>query len=100
MRRLGGKLSEAWERLINLEVVYAVVDPGTSEVRPKMFKVLARISDEDNREFQQSYGRVSGWARRHDKSLATNYVAPQPSDLQQELEFVRTWFERVKKYRN
>jgi len=95
-----GKLSEAWERLINLEVVYAVVDPGTSEVRPKMFKVLARISDEDNREFQQSYGRVSGWARRHDKSLATNYVAPQPSDLQQELEFVRTWFERVKKYRN
>ena len=64
----GGKLSEAWERLINLEIVYSVVDRGTSEVRPKMFKMLARITADDDREFQQSYGRCSAWARRHDKS--------------------------------
>ena len=95
-----GKLSEAWERLIHLEIVYNVVDAGTSEVRPKMFKVLARITDEDDREFQQSYGRISGWARRHDKSPSTNYVAPEPIELEQELELVRAWFERVKKYRN
>lgn len=57
-----GKLSETWERLINLEIAYAVVDPGTSHVHPNMFKVLARITEKDNREFQQSYGRVSGWA--------------------------------------
>ena len=95
-----GKLSETWERLINLEIVYTVVDPGTSEVRPKMFKVLARITEDDDREFQQSYGRISAWARRHDKSLTTNYVAPEPAELEQELTFVRGWFGRVKNYRN
>lgn len=96
----GGKLSETWERLINLEIVYSVVDKGTSEVRPKMFKMLARITADDDREFQQSYGRCSAWARRHDKSPATNYVAPEPADLEQELAFVRAWYERIKKYRN
>jgi hypothetical protein len=95
-----GKLSETWERLINLEIVYTVVDPGTSHVHPNMFKVLARVTDDDDREFQQSYGRISGWARRHDKSLATNYVAPEPGDLETELTFVRAWFDRVRKYRN
>lgn len=95
----GGKLSETWERLINLEIVYSVVDRGTSEVRPKMFKMLARITEEDDREFQQSYGRCSAWARRHDKSPATNYVAPEPGDLEQELAFVKAWYERIKKYR-
>jgi energy-coupling factor transporter ATP-binding protein EcfA2 len=95
-----GKLSETWERLINLEIVYTVVDPGTSYVNPKMFKVLARITEEDNREFQQSYGRISGWARRHDKSPGSNYVAPDPDELEKELDFVKAWYERIKKYRS
>ncbi len=93
-----GKLSETWERLIRLEIVYPLVDPGTSHVQPKMFKVLARITDADNQEFQQSYERCSAWVRRHDKSQATNYVAPEPSELERELALVRGWFDRVKKY--
>jgi energy-coupling factor transporter ATP-binding protein EcfA2 len=95
-----GKLSETWERLINLEIVYPLVDPGTSHVQPKMFKVLARITETDNQEFQQSYERCSAWVRRHDKSQATNYVAPEPDELDKELAFVRGWFDRVKKYRS
>lgn len=94
----GGKLSETWERLINLEIVYSVVDRGTSHVRPKMFRMLARITDADDREFQQSYGRCSAWARRHDKAPGTNYVAPEPDALAQELALVREWHRRVKKY--
>jgi hypothetical protein len=96
----GGKLSETWERMINLEIVYAVVDRGTSEVKPKMFRLFARITDADDREFQDSYGRCSQWARRHDKSPETNYVAPEPASLKQELALVKSWFDRVKKYRN
>ena len=95
-----GKLSETWERIVNLEVVSMVVDAGTSEVKPRMFKVLARITDQDDREFQQSYGRISAWVRRHDKSPSANYVAPEPTELEQELTTVRAWFDRVKKYRN
>jgi hypothetical protein len=93
-----GRLSETWERLINLEIVNTVVDPATQQVRPLMFKVLARITAEDNRAFQQSYGRVSGWARRHDKSPTTNYVPPEPDELEDELGAVKEWFARVKKY--
>lgn len=95
-----GKLSETWERLINLEIIYPLVDPGTSHVQPRMFKVLAKITETDNQEFQQSYERCSAWVRRHDKSQATNYVPPEPEELEHELAFVRTWFARVKKYSN
>jgi len=75
-----------------------VVDRGTSEVRPKKFRLLARITEVDDREFQESYGRCSLWARRHDKSPEVNYVPPQISEMEQELALVKSWFERVRKY--
>ncbi len=93
-----GMLSETWERLINIEIVNQVVDRGTSEVRPKKFRLLARITEVDDREFQESYGRCSLWARRHDKSPEVNYVPPQISEMDQELSLVKSWFERVRKY--
>jgi energy-coupling factor transporter ATP-binding protein EcfA2 len=93
-----GMLSETWERLINIEVVNQVVDRGTSEVRPKKFRLLARITEADDREFQESYGRCSFWARRHDKSPEINYMAPQISEMEQELHLVKSWFDRIRKY--
>jgi len=94
-----GLLSETWERLVNLEIIWQVVDPATSEVRPRMFKVLSRITADDNKEFQESYSRCSQWARRHDKSPETNYVAPEPAEIQDELGLIRAWHARIKKYR-
>jgi hypothetical protein len=31
--------------------------------------------------------------------MLDDYVAPEPSVLEQELEVVKVWFERIKKYR-
>jgi energy-coupling factor transporter ATP-binding protein EcfA2 len=93
-----GKLSETWERIISLEIVSQVVDRGTLKVHPKMFRLFARITSDDDNEFQQSYERISEWARRHDKSPEVNYVAPDVTDMEAEFQVVRTWFERVKKY--
>jgi energy-coupling factor transporter ATP-binding protein EcfA2 len=93
-----GKLSETWERMINIEIVNQVVDRGTSEVRPKKFRLLARITDDDDREFQGSYARCSQWARRHDKSPEINYVPPEIGDMEKELMLVRKWFDRIRKY--
>ena len=93
-----GRLSETWERIVNLEIVYRVVDRGTAEVRPKMFRMLAQITDDDDREFQVSYSRCSQWARRHDKSPDVNYVAPDVTELDDELALVRAWHARVSKY--
>ncbi|WP_182878589.1 AAA family ATPase [Mycobacteroides abscessus] len=95
-----GDLSETWERIIRNEVIYPVVDRATTEVRPRMVRALARITEDDNLEFQDSYGRVSEWAKRHDKSEDTNFVAPNIAELEQELEKVRAWHKRIKGYKN
>lgn len=94
-----GNLSETWERIFSQEIVGAVLAEGGLEVRPMMVKVLARFSDDDHREFEGSYGRVSQWAKRHDKSAAVNYVSPDVDMLDQELGLVDGWFKRVKGYK-
>ncbi|MBX7057940.1 MAG: AAA family ATPase [Leptospirales bacterium] len=95
-----GHLSETWERIFSQEIAGALVTEGGLEVRPNMVKVLARFTEDDDREFQASYKRVSQWAKRHDKSAKVNYVAPDVAPLESELESVKAWFARIRKYRN
>ena len=95
-----GELSETWERIFSQEIVGPVISEGGLQVRPAMVRVLAKFSDEDNREFQTSYSRVSQWARRHDKSSKVNYVAPEVNILETELQLVDGWFRRVKAYKS
>lgn len=94
-----GNLSETWERIFSQEIVGPVLAEGGLEVRPMMVKVLARFSVGDHLEFEGSYGRASQWARRHDKSAAVNYVAPDIDKLEEELRLVDGWFKRVKGYK-
>jgi energy-coupling factor transporter ATP-binding protein EcfA2 len=94
-----GGLSETWERIFRLEVVGPILAEGGFEVRPKMMKMLVRFTDTDDKEFQGSYSRVSLWTKRHDKSSAVNYVAPEIRDLEEELKRVEEWFNRVKGYK-
>lgn len=68
------------------------------EVRPRLFRLFAAITADDDKELQESYGRCSQWARRHDKSPETNYTAPTAAELEVELKLVRSWWERVRKY--
>jgi hypothetical protein len=94
-----GKLSEAWERAINIEIVNEVVDRGTSQVRPLKFRILAAISRDDDSDFQAGYEQCSTWVRRHDKDPGVNFVAPEPDQLEAELNRFRSWFNRIKSYR-
>ncbi len=95
-----GDLSETWERIFSQEIVGPILAEGGLEVRPMMVKVLARFSDDDDREFQASYSRISRWVRRHDKSPLVNYVPPAITELENELKNVDTWFRRVRGYKN
>ena len=95
-----GNLSETWERIFSQEIVGPVLAEGGLEVRPNMVKILARFTEDDEREFEASYSRVSQWARRHDKSNMVNYVAPEISTLEDELKLIDRWFKRVKAYKN
>jgi energy-coupling factor transporter ATP-binding protein EcfA2 len=95
-----GNLSETWERMFSQELIGPVLAEGGLEVRPNMVKIFVRFSAADDREFQASYSRVSQWAKRHDKSGMVNYVAPEISGLEEELDLVEAWFKRVKGYKN
>jgi hypothetical protein len=95
-----GRLSETWERLIRSEVIYRVVDRSTTEVRPKLVRILAEITDDDYRKFDKSYTVASTWVRRHDKSEEYNYVAPEPEDMERELTILTEWHTRIKGYAN
>jgi energy-coupling factor transporter ATP-binding protein EcfA2 len=94
-----GYLSETWERCVTTEVLNQVFDRGTSHVLMQKFRVLASVTDGDDQDLQEGYGATSKWGRRHDKSVETNYVAPEPDDLEAEFKRLVEWQKRVKKYR-
>lgn len=95
-----GDLSETWERIIRQYVVGPILADGGLEVRPKMVKILAKFSDADEREFQASYSRISKWIRRHDKSGQVNYTPPDVGELRTELDRVKEWLGRIKRYQD
>lgn len=95
-----GKVSETWERIVRSEIVFTAVDRGTGNVQAKQFRVFAKVTDEDNTDFQTGYGNVTTWARRHDKSEETNYSAPTIAEMALELKRIQEFFGRVKKYTN
>jgi 5S rRNA maturation endonuclease (ribonuclease M5) len=99
-RMWAGDLSETWERTVRNDVVGKVVDRGTTEVRPRMIKLLARITEQDNKDFQAGYSQVSKWAPRHDKSEEVNFVAPTIAQMEVELERADAWQKRVADYAN
>ncbi len=100
MAAWAGKLSETWERVFSQEIVGPILADGGLEVRPMMVKVLAAFTTEDYIQFNDSYARVSRWAKRHDKSAHLNYVAPELGDLEEELDLVDQWFKRVRRYKS
>jgi energy-coupling factor transporter ATP-binding protein EcfA2 len=94
----GGRLSQAWERAINLNVVNELVDRGTSEVRPLKFRMLVGITAQDNTDYQSGYAKASEWAPRHDQAPEVNFIAPEPDELEVELTRFKNWVERIKGY--
>lgn len=93
-----GLLSETWERIVRNDIVGKVVDRGTTEVRPKMIKLLAKITNVDNDEFQSAYSQVSKWAPRHDKSEEVNFVPPTVDEMEVELARIDVWYKRIVTY--
>ena len=93
-----GFLSETLERIVRNDIVGAVVDRGTAEVKPRMVKLLAAITKEDNDEYLSIYSEVSKWAARHDKSEGVNFIAPSFDDMEAILARLDSWYKTVKTY--
>lgn len=93
-----GRLSEAWEDCVTSHVVDEVFDRGKSQVRPKMFRLLVKIVEKDNLDFQDGYQHTSDWTTRHIKMADINYAAPPVDELEQELARIVEWEKRVRTY--
>jgi hypothetical protein len=63
------------------------------------FRLVAKVTAADDQDLQEGYGATSKWARRHDKAVETNYVAPQTAEPEGELTRIIQWQKRVKGYR-
>lgn len=94
-----GHLSQAWERAVNLEIVNELVDRGTNEVRPRMFKMLVPVNERDNMDYQSGYAQVSEWVNRHDQAPEVNFTPPEPDELEGELTRFKEWVARIKGYK-
>jgi hypothetical protein len=93
-----GGLSETWERTVHVDVVSKVLDTSSGELRPKLFRVLGKVTPEDDAEFQACYAQTSKWARRHDNHPGNIYVPPEPDVLENALNQLKAWRARIVKY--
>lgn len=95
-----GSLSKTWERVVSADIANRIMDRATNEVHVAMLKIIEKFSETDNHEYQSGYKKISGWAERHDNAPDQNYVAPTTAELDAELERLKQWYERVRKYKN
>lgn len=98
VNQVAGHLSETWERTVTSEIINRVYDRSKSEVRPQMVRMLAKITEDDNNDYQEGYGKTSKWALRHDKAEETNYVPPESSELEAEYTRLKAWHKRIRSY--
>ena len=63
-----------------------------------MVRILAKITDADYNEFLAGYSAASTWARRHDKSEEVSYVAPEPDQMESEIDRLAATEKRIHKY--
>lgn len=92
-------LRVVWERALEEVVIGPVSIRGKLELRPSNLKVLAQFTEIDNQEFQAAFTRC-GDRGSHDASPELNRPLPRIEEMEEDLELVRTWHRRVRKYEN
>ncbi len=88
-----------WERALEEVVVGPVQVRGRLELRPGNLKVVARFTESDNQEFQTAFTHC-GDRGSHDRSSELNRPLPEISELEEDLQCLRTWHKRVRGYAN
>lgn len=64
-----------------------------------MFRMPIGITEQDDNDYQSGCAKASEWAPRHDQAPETNFVAPEPDELEVELTRFKDWFTRIKGYK-
>ena len=86
-----------WERAVEEVVAGPVVARGKLEIQPRGLQTIARFTDQDNEIFQAAFTRC-GDRGSHDRSPELNRPVPPVEELEEDLETLRVWYDRVRKY--
>ncbi len=92
-------LRVVWERALEEVVLGPVLVRGRLELRPTNLKVFVRFSESDDQEFQAAFTRC-GDRGSHDRSSELNRPLPPIAELEVDLEALRQWHKRVRRYVN
>lgn len=95
-----GRLSETIERMLTAGIATPLFNPSKQEVATRMLKVVARVNEDDKRQYDQIYAQVSGWARRHDPSAELNSPTAEMGELEEALAQATSWWNAIKGYRD
>ena len=90
-------LRTVWERALDEVVLGPVNVRGRLELRPSNLKVFVRFTETDDQEFQTAYKRC-GDRGSHDPSTEFNRPLHPISELEDDLEVLRRWCDRVRRY--
>ncbi|MYA84380.1 MAG: hypothetical protein F4Y12_02230 [Acidimicrobiaceae bacterium] len=86
-----------WERALEEVVLGPVQVRGRLELRASNLKVLVRFNETDDQEFQTAFTRC-GDRGSHDRSSELNRPLPSMPELEEDLESLRRWHQRVRRY--
>lgn len=97
---IAGHMSQTWERIISQVLAEPLVDYRGLEVRVGKLRVIGRVTEKDVKDYDDSYSRISGWVSRHDPHPELNYTPPSVDQLNDEIDVLAGWLNKVKKYQS
>lgn len=91
-------LRESWEAFIERELLYqTVVRHGTDVQTQRLMRV--EVLDDDCKRIDQGMSKCSEWMAGHDKSQALNVNRPEPSEIGDDIQGLRTFAKEMNKRR-
>ena len=97
--RIYGLLREAWERAVEEVLLGEIVVRYRNSVQTRRARDLIDICEVDCKELEMAMGKCSRWLPGHDQSPAENTPFPEPNELQEDIEALNTWVQRIRQRR-
>ena len=93
-----GRLREAWETLIERELLNETVLRHGIDVQTQRI-MQVDVRDEDCLRINAGMSKCSAWITGHDKSPALNVNRPSPDELRSDIQELRDFAHEIRKYR-
>lgn len=93
---LYGLLREAWERGAEEVLLAGTVERYRSSVQTTRARDLADITEQDCMDLHTGMTECSAWLTGHDQAAADNSPPPEPAQIQEDIELLRRWVERIR----